>query len=166
MTRSRRGWQIAGAVVTFFVLASVVPPGRARTDRILLLSAAVYAGLLVRARFGVGDRPEAVAPQAVASAELPPAHEQDVRLARLDASLVRATENADQYARVTRPMLRRLATERLRTKHGIDAAADPVRARRLMGEELWEIFATPPEAVGPPPAPDRLHLLVARVERL
>lgn len=166
MNRSHVWWQAVGGVVTFFVLVSVIPPSRSRIDRDLVVCVAVYLCLLVRTRFGVGERPEAVAPQAPPPAELPPAHEQNVRLARLDTSLARAVESGEHYSRATRPMLRRLAAERLRTKHGIDAAADPHQARRLMGEELWEIFATPPEAVGPPPAPDRLRLLVERVERL
>lgn len=166
MRRSRPLWLLLGAVGTFFAVVAVVPPERARNDRVLVVCIAVYACLLVRAALGVGERPEAVAPQRHQTADLGPVDEQDVRLARLDASLERATENAEQFALSTRPMLRRLATERLRTKHGIDAAADPARARRLMGEELWEIFATPPDAVGPPPAPERLHHLVGLVERL
>jgi hypothetical protein len=166
VTRSRALWLAAGGIVTFLMVVSVVPPSRGRFDRVLVVGLVVYACVLARAGFGVGDRPEAVAPRPPSTGELSSADEQDVRLARLDASLARATESAEQFAKSTRPMLRRLTTERLRTVHGIDVAAEPARARRLMGEELWEIFATPPDELGPPPAPDRLRLLVGRLERL
>jgi hypothetical protein len=163
--RTRAVGRLLGALATLVLVVMFVPPSRARADRIVVVGLAVYAAFLVRAAFGVGHRPEAVAPPAPSYGELSPAEEQDVRLARLDASLVRATESGEQFANVTVPLLRRLATERLRAKQGIDVTADPAGARRLMGEELWQIFAAPPEH-GPPVAPERLRVLVDRLERL
>lgn len=164
--RSRTFWFGLGALVTYGLVVGLVPAERARTDRVVLLCAVVYGCLLVRSAFGVGERPEAVAPVVRRTNELPPADEQDVRLARLDTSIRYALESGEHYAKTTRPLLRRIATERLHDKYGIDAAADPAGARRLLGEELWEIFATDPAAPVPAPAPEQLRVLVERVERL
>jgi hypothetical protein len=166
VTRFALVGRVLGAVATLVLVVMFVPPSRSRIDRIVVVGLAVYAGFLVRSEFGVGVRPEAVAPPPPSYGELSPADEQDVRLARLDASLVRATESGEQFAKVTAPMLRRLVTERLRAKQGIDVTADPAGARRLMGEELWQIFAAPPEQHGPVPPPERLRHLVDRLERL
>jgi hypothetical protein len=156
-----------GFLLTFVLVFAFVPPDRARVDRVVLLAGVVYVYLAVRRRLGVGSRPEARAPRAPDPfGELSPAAEQDVRLARLDASLVRATESSEQFTRVTRPMLRRLTTERLLMRSGIDVTADPAGARRLMGEELWEIFSAPADQLVPAPAPERLRGLVERLERL
>jgi hypothetical protein len=156
-----------GLLGAFLLVYVAVPPSRARLDRVVVLAGVVYVFSAVRRRLGVGARPEARAPRAPDYyGELSPADEQDVRLARLDASLVRATESDEQFSRVTRPMLRRLATERLLTRTGIDVTADPSGARRLMGEELWEIFSAPADLLVAAPAPARLRDLVDRLERL
>ena len=166
MRRSRAFWLGLGAVLVYALVVATVPLERARPDRILLLCLAIYGSLLVRSALGVGDRPEAVAPVVRHTGELPPADEQDVRLARLDTSIRYAVESGEHFATTTRPLLRRLATERLHDKQGIDVAADPAGARRLLGEELWEIFATDPDAPVPAPAPEQLRVLVERLERL
>ena len=162
--RNVRG-TVAGVLVTFFLVLVSVPVERSRVDRIVGLTIVVYAAFAARRRLGVGSRPgphEAPGD----SYDTSPADEQDVRLARLDASVRRAAESGDQYARVTRPAMRQLAAERLRTRHGIDVNADPARARQRMGEDLWEMFATPPDHVGPAPGPERLRSLVAALESL
>jgi hypothetical protein len=38
------------------------------------------------------------------------------------------------------PALRELVDERLRLRHGVTIAGDPARARRLLGEQLWELL--------------------------
>jgi hypothetical protein len=158
-----RGLVVGGLAVLVLVFAAV-PPDRARPDKVVLLAAAVFACWSVRRRLGVGSRPVARPPRGSDFDALP--EEQDVRLARLDASLARAAESGEQFARVTRPMLRRLAAERLRARTGIDVTADPAGARRLMGEELWAMFSTDPGEVGPPPDPRTMRDLVQAVERL
>jgi hypothetical protein len=166
VTRGRLVGVTVGAFAALVLTTAVIPPARGGLPRILVIGLAAYGCLLARLGLGAGERPEAVPPPAPVYGELSSADEQDVRLARLDASLRRGTESPEHWARTTRPLLRRLATERLRTRAGIDVTADPAGARRLMGEELWEIFATRPEDAGPAPAPERLALLVGRLERL
>jgi hypothetical protein len=167
VTSRRVAGTVLGLAGTFVLVYGFLPQSYARVDRVVVLAGVVYVYAAVRRRLGVGARPEATAPHAPDyHGGLSPADEQDTRLARLDASLVRATESAEQYTRVTRPMLRRLTAERLLTRSGIDVTADPAGARRLMGEELWEIFSAPADLVVAAPAPERLRGLVARLERL
>lgn len=58
------------------------------------------------------------------------------------------------------PMLRDLADERLRQRHGVTIAGDPHRARMLLGEPLWTVL-TSTRRRGP-----GLHELAAAVARL
>lgn len=154
-----------GLLGLLVLVTGFVPPTRASPGRIVLLSVVLYGCLLVRIRFGAPERPRAEPVQGY-RADSGAAAEQDVRLARLDGSLQRTVEAGDHYARVTRPMLRNLAAERLRNASGVDPDTDPTTARRLLGEELWEIFATAPDEQAPPPDRYRLAALVERMERL
>jgi hypothetical protein len=72
-------------------------------------------------------------------------------------------EDADRYLRTVPKMLRELADERLRQRHGLTIATDPKSARALLGEELWTILTTP---VKRPVAPRDLAASVSRLEKL
>ncbi|HEX8002072.1 MAG TPA: hypothetical protein VF519_05200 [Mycobacteriales bacterium] len=157
-------WWAAAFFAAFLMVSSVVPVSRGRVDRLAVLTLALAGCALARYQIGVGVRPAPASPRPPEDSAV--ADEQDVRLARLDASVARAAESGAHYAGAFVPMLRRLAAERLADRAGIDVAADPAGARRLMGEELWEIFATAPDEHGPAPGPERLRLLVQRLERL
>ena len=148
----------------FLFVGAFIPAARGRQDRVAVLTLALAACGWVRYRQGTGARPEPPEPYAPDDPGI--ADEQDVRLARLDASVAHSAESADHYARAFVPMLRRLATQRLADRAGIDVTADPTGARRLMGEELWEIFSTGAGGGAQPPRPERLRALVERVERL
>jgi hypothetical protein len=68
-------------------------------------------------------------------------------LERIDRLLVLGAANAfDAHHRV-RPFFRELAAERLHAHHGVDLDHQPERARRLLGEELWE-FVRPDRELG------------------
>jgi hypothetical protein len=56
---------------------------------------------------------------------------------RWERTLDRAHADPDLYARNVLPVLAELADERLRLRHGITRAADPRRARELLGDPLW-----------------------------
>ena len=56
---------------------------------------------------------------------------------RWERNLDRAHADPDLYARNVLPVLAELADERLRLRHGITRAADPRRARELLGDPLW-----------------------------
>ena len=76
---------------------------------------------------------------------------------------------SDVHARL-RPLVAETAAQRLRSRHGVDLERDPEAARRLLGEEAWELVrpdARPPEdrfARGIPPA--RLRRILDSVEAL
>jgi len=61
------------------------------------------------------------------------------------------------------PFLRETADERLRQGYGLTMATDPVRARQVLGEPLWELL-TGEHRRGP--TPRELAAAVAAVERL
>lgn len=164
MTPGRLVGIAAGLLVTFALVFGSIPATRSRLDRLLVLTLVLYLGVRARRRLGVGVRPRIE--RWPSRADLGPPDEPDVRLARLDSSLALAAGSGEHFARVTRPALRRLAAERLRLRAGIDVTADPTGARRVMGEDLWQLFATPPEVVGPAPGPLGLRDLVERLERL
>jgi len=150
--------------VAFLFVGALMPESRARQDRVAVLTCVLAICAYSRRRLGLGERPE---PQvAYGDADLGIVDEQDVRIARLDTSVARAADSAEHYARSFVPMLRRLATQRLADRAGIDVTADPAGARRLMGEELWEIYSTAVDERGPAPDPRRLRDLVARLEAL
>ena len=58
-------------------------------------------------------------------------------------SFVRLHGDRSQFARSVQPKLVELIDERLRLRHGVVRAAEPERARALLGEPLWR-FATVP----------------------
>ncbi len=164
MRASRWFWWGAALFAAFLGVATIVPASRGRQDRVAVLTAVLVVCVLVRRVVGVGDRPE---PEAAApAADLGIADEQDVRIARLDTSVARAADSGEHYANAFVPMLRRLARQRLADRRGIDVDADPAGARRLMGEELWQIFATSSDPNAAAPEPARLRALVERLERL
>jgi hypothetical protein len=59
---------------------------------------------------------------------------------RWDRRLEWGTTGAQRFCSSVAPRLGELADERLRQRHGITRAVDPVRARRLLGEELWTLL--------------------------
>ncbi|MFC0526292.1 hypothetical protein [Phytohabitans kaempferiae] len=72
-------------------------------------------------------------------------------------------EDIDRYVRTVPKMIRELADERLRQRHGLTIASDPKSARALLGEELWTFLTTPVKR--PPPTRD-LVAAVSRLEKL
>ena len=70
----------------------------------------------------------------------------------------------------TRPVLVRLLAARLSDHHGIDLAADPAAARRLVGEDVWHWLDSDREVDrrGQPPGldPATLERIVDRLEHL
>jgi hypothetical protein len=68
-----------------------------------------------------------------------------------------------RFATAVRPKLVELVAERLRQRHGVVLSADPVRARRLIGEPLWRFLHEP---VARNPTPEEVAAMVAELERL
>jgi hypothetical protein len=64
------------------------------------------------------------------------------QLATIERSAAIARSSAVEFEHRIQPRLRRTAAERLRLRHGIDMAHDPEPARRLLGEETWQLLTT------------------------
>jgi hypothetical protein len=77
-----------------------------------------------------------------------PAHVEE--LERIERELVIAQTTSFDFHFRLRPTLRRIASELLRSRRGIDLDGDPDASRRALGEETWE-FVRPDR----PPPDDR-----------
>jgi hypothetical protein len=53
--------------------------------------------------------------------------------------------------------------ERLRQRHGVDRAADPMRAKVVLGDPLWTFLTVPSRR---PPQPRELEQIVTALEKL
>jgi hypothetical protein len=79
---------------------------------------------------------------------------------RWEQQLTWSQSDAGRFSRNVLPVLAELTDERLRLKHGITRASDPLRAHELLGEAMWRFLADPDQR--PPKARD----LAAYVEVL
>lgn len=89
-----------------------------------------------------------------------------VRLRQLERRLDRASRDPFQFEWTVQPMLAQLAAERLRHKHGINMNHEPIQAREVVGEQLWQIMTTSPSTPSQPGTPHRLRELVEAISRI
>lgn len=82
---------------------------------------------------------------------------------RWEAKLAWSQGEPERFNRSVLPVLAELADELLRQRHGITRAGDPVRARALLGEPLWQFLGTPAKRT---PPPRDLAAYVAQLENL
>lgn len=146
---ARAAWLLALPTLGLvFVLGFV--PGRAElVARVYaLVVAAVVLGLAIAALRRAYARETPLRPPASPRQER---REVPGSLARLEQEVILATANSfDLHVRL-RPRLQALAIERLATRNGIDLDREPERARRVLGEETFDLV----RADRPPPV-DRL----------
>lgn len=71
-----------------------------------------------------------------------------------------------RYEQRVRPLLVRLVGERLRQRHGIDPDREPAQARRIVGDQLWQLITAAPDLEGKPPSPREVAALVEAIERI
>jgi hypothetical protein len=84
-------------------------------------------------------------------------------IGRWDDRLIWAERDAGTFAHLIVPRLADIVDERLRQRHGLTRGADPVRARPLLGEQLWAMLHSPPGRV---PDPETVASVVTKVEEL
>ena len=69
-----------------------------------------------------------------------------------------------------RPVLREIATHRLRLLYGVDLDGEPVRARELVGADAWELVRPnrppPADRLAPGPPLSALAEVVTQLERI
>ena len=87
--------------------------------------------------------------------------------AKISSDLGWAPVSQWHYDHGVRPLLVRLMTSALAEHHRIDAAKDPVRARQLVGDEIWPLVdpLRPPSLDSKAPGAD-LRTLARIVDRL
>jgi hypothetical protein len=154
-------------------LAAVAVALPGRTDEafrvVVLLLAAYGLAQLLAALYR--SRPVALwspVDQALQPAPERPAHLEE--LERLEREVVIAqTTSFDLHFRL-RPTLRRIASELLRSRRGIDLDGDPEAARRVLGEETWEIVRSdrppPDDRFGPGIQLAAVHRVVDSLEAI
>jgi hypothetical protein len=90
-------------------------------------------------------------------------------LERIDRTVVLGAANEFDLHYRLRPLLRKLAAERLYRRHGVELDDDPDRAKPLLGDELWELVRADRKLgrrSGPGLPPSLLAAHVARLEQL
>lgn len=87
-----------------------------------------------------------------------------VELTALEHRLSWGSVDADRFRERVRPLLVDLAVARLRSRHGLDPAAQPEEARRILGESLWQMVTGPPPSRSP--SRPELTRLVEALERI
>jgi len=87
-----------------------------------------------------------------------------IELTSLEHRLSWGSVDPVRFRERVHPLLVDLALERLRSRHGVDPAARPADARRILGEPLWQMVTGPP----PTRCPSRPELsrLVDALERI
>jgi hypothetical protein len=155
---------LLGALLAVLI---VVPPDRRDAGRIVVVGVLVFAVVLTRRLLGGGTRPmpwQRPAPQ-------PPGAGEDYRgqLARLTAALELGSGSLRKFDLTVRPLLYRVAGDRLRAQHGIDLRSDVAGARGYLPDDLWQLFARPeasPYDGAPVPTMDEVERWIAAVERI
>jgi hypothetical protein len=71
-----------------------------------------------------------------------------------------------RFEQRVRPLLIRVADERLRQRHGVDFNTDPGKARGIVGEDLWQLMTRETITEGPPPTHRQVTALVSAIERI
>ncbi len=157
-------------VVGFVVPWSLPQVSTARALTIfILLAAAVALGALVRdVRRGDGP-PRARRFEAVLRRR-PPAPSPPVELVRMQRELELGVSSALHAHRRLLPLLRAAAAARIGTRHGFDLERQPDAARRVLGDDVWELLRpdrpAPADRHGPGVPRRRVAAAIERVESL
>jgi hypothetical protein len=89
---------------------------------------------------------------------------------RIEREFRLALAYADYAHRTLLPLLRAAAAARLSMRHGIELERQPDAARRLLGEQTWDLVRPdrppPADGLGPGPQEDEVAAVVARLESL
>ncbi len=105
-------------------------------------------------------------PAELAEPPAPPGAEYLSRLRQVERRFEAASRDGSKYDRNVRPLLARLATERLRQKYGIDPTRQPAQAHEVLGEQLWSLTTAPPAQPSPAPSHAQLSALLDRIDAL
>ncbi len=171
MTRTLRLWRFPAFVTLVLLVALAVLPGRAELlvrIYVLLLATFVVARLLQRLRRSLPER--ATSPVDAALARRPRPITRVPELEKIEREVTLGQTTAFDLHFRLRPTLRRIASELLRARRGIDLDANPVAARRALGDETWELVREdrepPHDRFGPGIGLESLRHVVVSLEAL
>jgi hypothetical protein len=140
MTRALRLGRFPVFLTVFLIAALAVVPGRAEVVLrvyVLLLAAFLLARLLTRLRNSLPER--GTSPVDAALNRRPRRVERVPELEKIEREVTLGLTTAFDLHFRLRPTLRRIASELLRARRGIDLDANPGAARRALGEATWEL---------------------------
>ncbi len=140
MIRALRPWRFPVFLTLVLVLAIAVLPGRveiALRAYVLLLAAFALVQLFDRLRRSLPER--TLSPVDAALDRRPPRPERVPELERIEREVTLGLATSFDLHFRLRPTLRRIASELLRARRGLDLDANPEAARRALGEETWEL---------------------------
>ncbi len=166
---ARIGAAVLLATTILLVLVVLVPSRRSLFIGIYeLVLAAIAIGTLVRS-FRMFEPQAWMRSPFERDPERPEQQQPIAELDRIDRLVVLGAANEFDLHYRLRPVLRQVAVERLHGLRGIDLDGDPERAKRLLGDELWELVR-PDRKVGRRSGPGlpaaALAGHVARLEQL
>jgi hypothetical protein len=140
MTRALRAWRFPAFLTLTLIVALVVLPGRVELVAricVLLLAVFVLVHLLARLRSSLPER--TTSPVDAALARRPRPAERVPELEKIEREVTLGMTTAFDLHFRLRPTLRRIASELLRARRGIDLDANPEAARRALGDETWQL---------------------------
>jgi hypothetical protein len=162
---------LAVATVALLTVVSVLPRYRERSLQVFVVVAgAVAIRLLVVAFVETTSRS---GPFAFDRALVPPPPREltvPSEPERIRFEVGAATHRSMELHHQLRRRLRRLAQDRLAADHGVDMDADPEAARRLLGDEAWDLLrpdrVAPADRFGPGMPVEGVTRIVTAVEEL
>jgi len=156
---------VATAVLGVLVGLDTLSVERALAIWAVVLTGLVLAGLVRDIRSG--DGPSRARRFEAAVRRQPAPSAPPVELVRMERELELGIANAAYAHRGLLPLLRAAATARIGSRHGFDLEHRPDAARRLLGDDVWELLRPdrPQPADRHGPGVPR-HLVAAAIERL
>jgi hypothetical protein len=166
-TGLRLGPALAGACLVLIVLLPIHVLATARVFAIwVVLLTAIALRELIRS-FPPDDSKSGF--EAALRRRATPAPE-PVAFADVERELQLGLAFADHAHRALVPLLRSAAAARLSMRHGIELERQPDAARRLLGEQTWDLVRpdrpAPSDGLGPGPPEEDIAAAVTRLESL
>jgi hypothetical protein len=142
MKSTRRRFALTVALATLgLVIALGLHP--TSTERILAVYALALAGLGMLALTRAADGADEFPPESLFEQWLSTPAEVNVRppeLVRTERDITLGSSNAGHLHRRLLPLLREAAAVRLASHHHVDLERRPEEARRLLGDEAWQLL--------------------------
>lgn len=168
--RSRIAKAVAGLTALLVVMLGIRP---ASIQQILSVYVLVLAAIALAALTRIARSASEIPPLSEFTAALRPRVVDPMRppeLVRTEREITLGLSNAGHLHKRLLPLLREAAAARLATGHDVDLARRPDTARRLLGDDTWELLRPDrpeaPDLSDPGISMRRLRAVVDTLERL